>query len=176
MAASNVVKLGNSAVGGDLSINMASLLLVEINLCLQDVDFLGLTLELGLKVLFGSLVQFLLLFVLIIEDLLVCAVQKSVKVELVSTKSTDQVKQARVTLDGFSEITLSGRQVSLCFFLLAVALLLHLLELLLKIEHDLRWSTHFKLLKRNDVSKTKKHTLLVLALTLVNLLFLLVDE
>ena len=136
--------MSHSTVGGDLSVNVASLLLVKIDLSLKDVNLLSLAFKLLLKDVLLHLVVLLLLFVLVVEDLLVGAVQGTVEVELVVTEVSDQVKQACVPLDGLGEVSLSLSQVSLSLFLSSVALLLHLLELVLQVEDNLGWSTHLK--------------------------------
>jgi len=68
--------VGHSAVRSDFSVNVATLLLVKIDLCLENVDLLGLFFKLGSKLelllLDGKLIFVVFVF---IKDLLVGAIK-----------------------------------------------------------------------------------------------------
>ncbi len=71
-----VEMMGHSAVRSDFSVNVAALLLVEIDLCLENVDLLGLFFKLGseleLLLLDGKFIFVVFMF---IKDLLVGAIE-----------------------------------------------------------------------------------------------------
>jgi len=71
---------------------MATLLLVEVDLCLEDVDLLSLRLKLSSEEVLLHLDVALLLFILVVEDVLVVAIQLTVKRKLFSTEHLDHVK------------------------------------------------------------------------------------
>ena len=87
-----VIEVGHTAVGGDLGVDVASLLLVEIDLSLEDVDLLGLAFELRTEEVLLHLDVSLLFFVLIIEDVLVVAIQLTVQLQLCFTKVLNHVE------------------------------------------------------------------------------------
>ena len=82
----------NTTIGGDLGVDVATLLLVEIDLGLEDVNLLGLALELRTEEVLLHLDVSLLFLVLIIEDILVVAIQLTVQLQLCFTKVLNHVK------------------------------------------------------------------------------------
>ena len=87
-----VVQVLDSTVSGDLSVDMATLLLVEVDLCLEDVDLLSLRLKLSSEEVLLHLDVALLLLILVVEDVLVVAIQLTVERKLFSTEHLDHVK------------------------------------------------------------------------------------
>ena len=69
-----IVEMGHSTVGGDLGIDVASLAFIQIDLCLEDVNLLGLAFELRLEELLLLLDLALLFIVFVDKDLLVRAI------------------------------------------------------------------------------------------------------
>ena len=94
-----VIEVGHTAVCGDLGVDVASLLLVEIDLSLEDVDLLGLALELRTEEVLLHLDVSLLFLVLIIEDVLVVAIQLTVQLQLCFTKILNHVEQVSIEAD-----------------------------------------------------------------------------
>jgi len=107
--------------------------------------------------------------------LLVGAVELPVEGQLLGAKVLDHIKQVGVHGDGTSQVTLSSRKIRLSLFLLSIAALLHLVELVLQVEHDLGWSANFETVQVDDVTETEHLTLAVLANLLLQLLFELAD-
>ena len=101
-----IVKMCNPTVCGYLRVDVSTLAFIQINLCLEDVNFLCLTLELCLEQFLLLLNLALLLIVFIDEDLLVRAVQFAIQVELFFTQRSDQIQQICVSLDALSQLTL----------------------------------------------------------------------
>ena len=91
--------MGNTAVCGDLSVDVAALLLVEIDLGLEDVDLLGLALKLRTEEVLLHLDVSLFFLVLIIKDVLVVAIQLTVQLQLCFTKVLDHVEQVGIEAD-----------------------------------------------------------------------------
>lgn len=87
-----VVKMGHSTVSCDLSVDMTTLLLIEIDLSLKDVDLLGLTLKLCPEEVFLHLDIAFLLLVLVVEDVLVVTVKLTVERELLGTECLNHVE------------------------------------------------------------------------------------
>ena len=75
-----IVKMRNPTVCSYLRVDVTSLAFIQVDLCLEDVDFLSLALELCLEQLLLLLNLALLLIVFIDEDLLVRAVKFTVQV------------------------------------------------------------------------------------------------
>ena len=123
--------MGYTAVSRNLSVDMSTLLLVEIDLRLQNVDLLSLALKLRTEQVLLHLDLLLVFLVLIAEQLLVGAVQLLVKLQLLGTKLLDHVQQVGVAVDLACQVTLSSSQIGLSLLLLEVASLLHLVELVL---------------------------------------------
>ena len=101
-----IVKMCNPTVCGYLRVDVASLAFIQVNLRLEDVDFLCLTLELSLEQLLLLLNLALLLIVFIDEDLLVRTVKFAIQVKLFFTQGSDQVEQIGVSLDALSQLAL----------------------------------------------------------------------
>lgn len=103
-----VEMVSHSAVRSDLCVNVATLFLVEIDLCLENVDLLGLFFKLGSKfellLLDGKLIFIVFMFV---KDLLVSAIQLFVKLGRFGALLFDHVKKSSVALDGLGELSLS---------------------------------------------------------------------
>ena len=91
--------MSDTAVCGDLSVDVAALLLVEIDLGLEDVDLLGLALKLRTEEVLLHLDVSLFFLVLIIEDVLVVAIQLTVQLKLCSTKVLNHVEQVGIEAD-----------------------------------------------------------------------------
>ena len=100
--------MSDSAVSCHLRVDVATFLLVEIGLCLQDVDFLCLRLKLGSKYVLLHLYITLLFFILIVEDLFICAIKLTVKLQLLRTELLYHVKQVGVHGDSRGQLTLCG--------------------------------------------------------------------
>ena len=75
----------------------------------------------------------------------------------------DHVQQVGVQLDGTGQVTLGRCKVSLCFLLLVVASLLHLVELVLEVKNDLGWARNLKRIKVDDVTESKHLAFTVLS-------------
>lgn len=101
-----IVEVGNSAVRRDLSVDVTTLLLVEVDLRLQDLDFLRLRLQLGTEDVLLHLDVTLLFLILVVEDLLVRAVELTVELELLRAELLDHVEQVGVHRDGSGQVTL----------------------------------------------------------------------
>lgn len=164
-----------SAISSDLGVNVTSLFLVEVDLSLQDINLLGLTLKLLLEDVLLHLIVLFLFFVLVVEDLLVGAIQLPIQRELLVTKISDKIQEVGVSLDGLGQVSLGSGKISLSFLLLSVAFLLHLLELILQIKDNLGRSANLKSFQWDDVSETEEHSLVVLTLPLFHHLLFLVD-
>ena len=94
-----VIEVRNTTIGGDLGVDVATLLLVEIDLGLEDVNLLGLALELRTEEVLLHLDVSLLFLVLIIEDVLVVAIQLTVQLQLCFTKILNHVEQVSIEAD-----------------------------------------------------------------------------
>jgi len=103
--------MGHSTVRCDLRVDMTTLLLIEIDLSLEDVNFLGLTLKLCPEEVFLHLDVAFLLLILVVEDVLVVAIELTVERELLGTKCFNHVEQIGVHGDGTCKIALCSRQV-----------------------------------------------------------------
>ena len=101
-----VIEVSDTTVSGDLRVDVTTLLLVEIDLGLEDVNLLGLTLELRTEEVLLHLDVSLLFLVLIIEDILVVAIQLTVQLQLCLTKILDHVKRVGIETDRSSKFTL----------------------------------------------------------------------
>ena len=132
-----VIEVCDSAVRCHLRVDVASFLLVEVDFCLQDIDFLSLRLKLGSKYVFLHLDITLFLFILVVEDLLIRAIQLTIKLELFCTELLYHIKQVGVHGDGCGQLTLGGSKVGLGLLLFMVATIFHLLEFVLKIKYYL---------------------------------------
>ena len=159
-----VIEVRNSAIGCNLRVNVTSLALVEIDLCLENVDFFRLALKLGLEEFLLLLTLAFLFIVFVHKDLFVRAVKFAVKFKLLLTERPDQVQEICVSLDALCQFTLGLLKVSLSLFLLRIAALLLLVELILKFKHLSRRSTHFKRVKIDQVSEPKHLTFVVFSL------------
>ena len=168
--------MSNTTIGGDFGINVTTLLLVEVNFCLENVNFLGLLLQSFPKLVFLLLQTLLFLFILVVEDLLVGAVQLLVQRKLLGSELFDKVKQIGVHLNGLGEFALRLSQLSLLLFLLQVALLFQLVEFVLQIEHHLTGSADLKRVQVDDVSESEHLSLLVFALSRLQVFSLLTDQ
>ena len=124
-----VIEVRNTTIGGDLGVDVATLLLVEIDLSLEDVDLLGLALELRTEEVLLHLDVSLFFLVLIIEDILVVAIQLTVQLQLCFTKILNHVEQVGIEADRSGKFTLCTSQICLSLFLLVVASLRHLVKL-----------------------------------------------
>ena len=101
-----VIEVSDTTVSGNLRVDVTTLLLVEIDLGLEDVNLLGLTLELRTEEVLLHLDVSLLFLVLIIEDILVVAIQLTVQLQLCLTKILDHVEQVGIETDRSSKLTL----------------------------------------------------------------------
>ena len=168
-----VVKVGYTAVSRNLSVDMSTLLLVEIDLRLQNVDLLSLALKLRTEQVLLHLDLLLVFLVLVAEQLLVGAVQLLVKLQLLSAELLDHVQQVGIAVDLACQVTLSSSQISLSLLLLEVASLFHLVELVLQVKHDLGRTRHLERVQVHNVAETKHLTLAVLSDLLIKLLLVL---
>lgn len=170
-----LVKVGNSSVRGNLSVDMTTLALVHVDFRLKGFDFLCLDLEklsdLHLLFLHGLL----LVIIVINEDLLDGVIELLVKLNLLLTELTNQVKQVSIVLHFTGQLTLSSIEFSICFFDSLDAALLCLLELGLEVNDYWRWSTDLKVIKIDQVTESKHLLLVVLTLSDLSLLFVLLD-
>lgn len=167
--------MGNSAIRCYLGVDVTTLLLVEVDLCLQDLDLLRLRLQLGAEDVLLHLNVTLLLLILVVEDLLVGAVELAVELQLLRAELLDQVQQVGVHRDFTRQVALRRGQVSLSILLLAVASLLHLVELVLEVENDLRRPGDFERVEVDNIAEPKHLALAVLSLLLFKLLVELAD-
>ena len=129
--------MGHATVRSDLGVNVTALLLVQVDLSLEDIDFFGLTFELSPEQVFLHLDVALLLLVLIIENVLVIAIKLLVKRQLVFTEILDHVQEVRISRDSLSKLSLRCSKICFSFLFLQIASLLHLMELVLQVKHDL---------------------------------------
>ena len=127
----------NTAVGGDLGVYVAALALIQVDLRLENVDFLGLHFEFLFEVLLQLLHLALLLVVFVHKDGLVGGVQLAVEFELLLAQRADQVEQVGVLLDALGQVALRLLEVAFLFLDVADALLFGLVELVLLIENGL---------------------------------------
>ena len=165
----------HATVRSDLGVNVAALLLVQVDLCLQDIDFLRLTFELSPEQVFLHLDVALLLLIFIIENILVIAIKLLVERQLVFTEILDHVQKVRISRDSLCKLTLRCCKICLSFLLLQIASLLHLMELVLQVEHDLRWATDLQRVQIDDIAEPQHLTLPILSDLLVALLVVLRD-
>lgn len=84
--------MGHSTVRRNLSVDVTALLLVQVDLRLQDVDFLCLTLQLGSKQVFLHLDIALLLLILVVEDVLVIAIELAVELQLLRAELFNHIQ------------------------------------------------------------------------------------
>lgn len=89
----SVVEVGNTAIRRNLCVDVATLLLVQVDLCLEDIDLLSCCFELRpVLILLLLKIALLLLIFVIIEDLLVSAVELPVESQLLRAKVLDHIK------------------------------------------------------------------------------------
>ena len=100
--------MGDTTVSGNLGVDVTTLLLIQVDFCLQDVDLLRLTFKLCSEQVLLHLDVALLLLVLIVEDVLVIAIKLSIELQLFGTKILDHIEQVSVHSDLGSKFTLSG--------------------------------------------------------------------
>ena len=95
--ARSVVKMGNTAVGCDFCVDVASLFLVEVDFGFKDIDLLRSGFELCTVLVFLLLLVALLLLVFVfVKDLLVSVIKLLVKRELLRAKILNHVEQVSV--------------------------------------------------------------------------------
>jgi len=84
--------VGHSTVRRNLSVDVTALLLVQVDLRLQDVDLLCLTLQLGSKQVFLHLDITLLLFILVVEDVLVITIKLAIELQLLCAELFNHIQ------------------------------------------------------------------------------------
>jgi len=167
--------VGYTSVSRNLGVDVAALALVKVDLRLQDVNLLGLHLELALEVVSHLLHLALIFIVFVNKDGLVRAIQLPVQLKLVLAQVSDQVQQASVLLDASSELTLSRLELTLSILNLLNTSLLGLGELVLQFEDDLGRTTYFEGVQVDQVSETEHLAFLVLALLFVTLFLIFLN-
>lgn len=167
--------MGYTSVSRNLGVDVAALALVKVDLRLQDVNLLGLHLELALEVVSHLLHLALIFIVFVNKDGLVRAIQLPVQLKLVLAQVSDQVQQASVLLDASSELTLSRLELTLSILNLLNTSLLGLGELVLQFEDDLGRTTYFEGVQVDQVSETEHLAFLVLALLFVTLFLIFLN-
>ena len=125
--------MGDTSIRGDLSVDVTALALVQVNLSLQNVNFLRLHLELLSKVLLEILHLLLLSIVIVNKNSFVGRVKLTIQVLLVLALLANHIQQVRILLDGLSELTLDLLELGFLILNISDALLLTLLVLLLLI-------------------------------------------
>jgi len=125
--------MGNTSIRGDLSVDVTALALVQVNLSLQNVNFLRLHLELLSKVLLEILHLLLLSIVIVNKNSFVRRVKLTIQILLVLALLANHIQQVRILLDGLSELTLDLLELGFLILNISDALLLTLLVLLLLI-------------------------------------------
>ena len=125
--------MGDTSIRGDLSVDVTALALVQVNLSLQNVNFLRLHLELLSKVLFEILHFLLLSIVIVNKNSFVGRVKLTIQILLVLALLANHIQQVRILLDGLSELTLDLLELGFLILNISDALLLTLLVLLLLI-------------------------------------------
>ncbi len=136
--------MGNTPVCSHFSVDVPTLTLVQIYLCLQNIDFLRLHLQLLFEVLLQVLHLLLLRIVVVHKDRLVSRVKFAVQIQLLLALLPNHVKQVGVLLNAGSEFPLSLLQLSLLFLDVPNAFLFSLLVLDLLVKHRLRRTADFK--------------------------------
>jgi hypothetical protein len=125
--------MGDTSIRGDLSVDVTALALVQVNLSLQNVNFLRLHLELLSKVLLEILHLLLLSIVIVNKNSFVRRVKLTIQILLVLALLANHIQQVRILLDGLSELTLDLLELGFLILNISDALLLTLLVLLLLI-------------------------------------------
>jgi hypothetical protein len=125
--------MGDTSIRGDLSVDVTALALVQVNLSLQNVNFLRLHLELLSKVLLEILHLLLLSIVIVNKNSFVGRVKLTIQILLVLALLANHIQQVRILLDGLSELTLDLLELGFLILNISDALLLTLLVLLLLI-------------------------------------------
>ena len=99
--------MSHTTVCSDLRVDVTALLLVQVNLRLQDINFFCLTFKLGSEQVFLHLDVALFFLVLIIENVLVIAIKLTVKCQLVFAENLNHVQKVSVPSDSLRKFTLS---------------------------------------------------------------------
>ena len=102
-----VVEMSHTTVRCNLRVDVTALLLVQVNLRLQDINFFCLTFKLGSEQVFLHLDVALFFLVLIIENVLVIAIKLTVKCQLVFAENLNHVQKVSVPSDSLRKFTLS---------------------------------------------------------------------
>ena len=87
-----VVEVSYATIRGDFGINVTTLLLVQVNFGLENVDFLRLLLQSFPKLVLLLLETLFLLLVFVVEDLLVGAVELFVERKLLGAELFDEIE------------------------------------------------------------------------------------